>query len=161
MEGPNACAFYIGEKKAIGITEDFIKGFNSDEINFAIAHELAHHKKKHFIVQMWTEILSGAGISLLFWVLKISFFSTFLISSIVHISKKCLYKSEEQEADLLAIVILKKAGLSQRAGETIFLKFLKIDQPTGGIFRKIINAVLDDHPLLEKRLEKVKRLIEF
>jgi len=161
IEGPNAFAYYEGERKAIGITEDFIKRFNSDEINFAIAHELAHHREEHSIVRVWTEILSRAGLSLLFWAFKISTFSSFLISSLVHIAKKTLYKSEEEEADLLAIDTLKKAGLSQRGGETFFLKLLKGAPPRRGVFKKIINAVLEDHPLPEKRLEKIKGLIAF
>ncbi len=161
IEGPNAFAYYEGDKKAIGITEDFVKGFNSNEINFAIAHELAHHKKKHGIIKVWSEILSRVGLSLIFWIFKVSSIPSFLISSLVHLTKKAFYKSEEEEADTIAIEILKSAGLSQRGAETFFLKLLKYDPPKRGLFRKLLNIIFEDHPFPEKRLEKIRGLIEF
>jgi len=161
IKGPNAFAYYKGNKKAIGITEDFVKRFDSNEINFAIAHELAHHRKNHAIIRVWSEILSRAGLSLIFWMFKISSLPSFLISSLVHLTKKALYKSEEEEADLLAIEALKKAGLSQRGGETFFLKLLRYNPVRKGFLRRVVNIVLEDHPLPEKRLEKVRGLIEF
>ena len=104
-------------------------------------------------------LLSRAGLSLIFWMFKISSLPSFLISSLVHLTKKALYKSEEEEADLLAIEALKTADLSQRGGETFFLKLLRYNPVRKGFLRRVVNIVLEDHPLPEKRLEKVKGLM--
>lgn len=156
----NAFAYETSQKKAIGVTDKFLKRFNLDELNFAIAHEIAHHRKSHNSVRFWTELLTRSGFQLFSSLGILTGWTGFLTAGVVQLFKKKFYKSEEHEADELAVQYLKEAGLTQQGAITFFEKICKIDSRRG-FLKKVINLFLEDHPYPEKRLERIRGLVEF
>lgn len=157
---PNAFAYWSGSKNAIGVTTKLAQGFTADEINFAVAHEYAHHLKNHLTVKLKTELIHRGG----FWILhSLNLITPFTLAvgGIFHLLKKALYKSEEYEADRVAVELLQKAGLTQRGAITLFEKFMKSEPKMHWLLRKIGNLLLEDHPYTEKRLERLKGIIKF
>ncbi len=156
----NAFAYETSQGKAIGVTDKFLKRFNLDELNFAIAHEIAHHRKSHNSVRFWTEVLTGGGFRLFSSLGILTGWMGFLTAGVVQLLKKEFYKSEEHEADELAVQYLKEAGLTQQGAITFFEKLSERDSRRG-FLRKVINLFLEDHPYPEKRLERIRGLVEF
>jgi len=78
---------------------------------------------------------------------------TLAVGGIFHLFKKALYKSEEYEADRVAIELLSKAGLTQRGAITLFEKFLKKSLSKIGLLEKSQTFLIEDHPYTEKRLK--------
>lgn len=151
---------YLSTKRAVGVTDKLIKKFSVDELNFALAHEIAHHRNSHLSVKFWTEVFTRGGIRILASVGILTGWLGFLTTGMVQFFKKGLYKKEEYEADEFAVQYLKEAGLTQRGALTFFEKLQKVDSDRGFI-RKILNLFLEDHPYPEKRLERIKSFVEF
>ena len=138
-------------KKLIVLSTGTVKKVSREELDFIVAHEFAHHYKKHL-----GNIRLIRGVRTAFVLLSIFTFSSFtpagllagvlsgLVSSLFHWH----IKRKELEADLTAIELLRKANLSCRGGEKFFRRILK-----EGIYGELI----DEHPRTEKRLNEVKR----
>lgn len=157
---PNAFAYWSGSKNAIGVTTALAQRFTADEINFTVAHEYAHHLKNHLTVKLKTELIHRGG----FWILHtLNLLSPFTLAvgGIFHLFKKALYKSDEYEADRVAVEFLHRAGLTQRGAITLFEKFLKLEPKMHWFVRKLGNLFFENHPYTEKRLEKIRKLIKF
>ncbi|MEN3039550.1 MAG: M48 family metalloprotease [Candidatus Kryptonium sp.] len=156
---PNAFAFFAGDRRGIGITDGFVKKFNVSEINFAIAHEFAHHMKNHVVIRIAAELTQKLGLYL-FSMLKIFLPVTILIGGLSQILKKAYYKDREYEADEVALGLLLQAGLNPIGAITFFEKIIAERKEKGGFLEKLFHIFLEDHPYSEDRLERLRSLME-
>lgn len=103
------------EKKVIGVTTGILKNVSEKEINFAVAHELAHHIKNHNIVKILTTTLMGGG------ELLIQFFSSLtpgwaLVFLGLRVARSFIYQKQEYEADEVAYQLLRENGINPDGG---------------------------------------------
>lgn len=155
--------FFRGKiKKYIGITTGMLKRCSKDEVNFAIAHELSHHRNNDIIVSVYTRL---ADALLKFGFSFIRFFKTspllgFLVGLGAMMGLKLILKKQELRADIDAFNYLKDAGLNTEGGLKFFQRILKdADDFEKSIFGKILLLILSDHPFTEKRIKKQQELL--
>ncbi len=163
IDEPNAFAYYGSfDRKAIGVTTGFLKRFNTDELNFAIAHELGHHKHRHHVVTVTTEVISRIGWFVLFYLKFVNPF-TVIFNIGFHLFKKVLYRDQEYEADEFAVNALWGAGLTQRGGITFFEKLSRMEEKacSSKFLRKILTVLFSNHPESAKRLERIREMVKF
>lgn len=151
---------YFSKGKAIAITDEAVKRLTVNELNFAFAHELAHHKKKHLLVQIFSNLTLFGGMKLLGF-LGITLPIQILALGLAHIGLKAVHKMEEHEADTMAVEMLNEAGLTQRGSITFFERILKDEPKNKKFLHRLRYLFLDDHPWVEKRLENVRSLFRF
>lgn len=149
-------------KKYIAVTTGLLKKCSKDEVNFAIAHELSHHRNNDIIVKFYSQFFSmlikfGIGFFKLF---KTGTILGFLASFGIEMGVNFLLKKQELRADIDAFNYLNDAGLNPEGGIKFFerLKNSK-DNAEKTILGKILLLILDDHPFLEKRIKEQKELI--
>lgn len=139
-----------------------LKKCSKDEVNFAIAHELSHHRNNDIVITLNTKIFGG--------MLKFGFyfFNVFKSSNLnllatlgIELGSNFILKNQEMRADTDAFFYLRKAGLNPDGGVKFFNRLLK---STGSfeksLLGKIFVFVFSDHPLTEKRLKNQKELLE-
>ena len=155
----NAFAYRdLSGKKYIAITTKTLKSIPTKELNFIVAHELAHHLKDHFIVKVLSEIfVKGTGF--LFSLLKIFSLKGALLLAGMNVLKNALYRKQEYEADELAFYLLKKAGLDPCGGITLMRRIAEKHEKSAGTLAKTINFLIGTHPLCKDRLAKLESLM--
>ena len=155
--GPNALALPGGP---IIITDDLIKLLKDDELILAIiAHEIAHIKERHSLQQ----IVEVAGLSSIAWM--IFGLDESILEEIVFIGINVwsLKKSRdlEKDADLMALKLLEKTGMSKK----IFIQAIEKLTKHYCIETKLEKSVcmsevrsgwLSTHPTGAERLEYLK-----
>lgn len=157
----NAFAAFEGNMKAIYLTDKVLKTCTKDEVNFIIAHEYAHHVKKHLVTKLYTEMFSGL------FLLGINFATKgsskkgklskasivlMVVNGLLHLVKKAVYRMEELEADLTAVHLLENAKIPFDGAISFFERIKKIDgSHNNAIFMKILTVVFSDHPSAEDR----------
>ena len=155
----NAFAYFSGGK-AIAVTDEAVKMLTVNELNFAFAHEVAHHKKNHLLVQIFSKLALFGGIKLLGF-LGVTLPLQILAFGVAHIGLKAVHKKEEHEADTMAVEMLNEAGITQRGAITFFERILEDEPKNKKFLHKLRYLFLDDHPWVEERLENVKSLFRF
>lgn len=164
----NAFAAFEGDMKAIYLTDKVLKTCTKDEVNFIIAHEYAHHAKKHLVTKLYTEMFSGLfSLGINFTTKgsskkrKLSKASIVLmvVNGLLHLVKKAVYRMEELEADLTAVHLLENAKLSFDGAVSFFERIKKTEgSHNNGLFIKILTVVFSDYPSAEDRK---KALLEY
>ncbi len=151
------------EKKYIGVTTGLLKKCSKDEINFAIAHELSHHRNNDIVVSFFTKVFgklfkSGLGLIKTF---KSGSVLGFLASLAIEVGIKFLLKKQELRADKDAFHYLKEAGLNPSGGLKFFERLKNNpDNLENTIFGKLLLTITDEHPFLETRIKKQRELLE-
>lgn len=144
----------------IGITTGMLKKCSKKEVNFAMAHELSHHRNDDLIVKVGTTIF---GKLLQFGISLSKFGKTspygFLSALGIELGVKYILKKQEQRADIDAFNYLKKAGLNPEGGVIFFERLLKSADIEKSFIGKVFLTIFDEHPFLETRLKKQKELL--
>lgn len=159
----NAFATYEGGRKAIYLTDKVLKTCTKDEVNFIIAHEYAHHAKKHLVIKLYTEMFWGLFSLGLNFTIK-GFFNKgkfskasiilMIVKGLLHLAKKAVYRAEELEADLTAVQLLENAKMPFDGAISFFSKIKKIEgSHNNTILMKILTLVFSDHPTAEDRIK--------
>lgn len=153
-------AFKDKWRKFIGITTGMLKKCSKKEVNFAIAHELSHHRNNDLVVKLYSTIL---GKMLQFGLLFGKWFKSspqgFLASLGIELGVKFILKKQELRADIDAFNYLHKAGINPEGGVIFFERLLKSADFEKSFIGKILLTILDEHPFLETRLRKQKELL--
>ncbi len=128
-----------------------------------LAHEVAHHKKNHLIVKFlassaknffmnvikpapsFLEMLFGIEKEPLWWKI-LNFGANVLLN-------KTIFVSEEREADVYAIELLKKANLPVTGAYHFFKKL----EERSDFLEKLYLRFIDEHPTAESRLKNIVR----
>ena len=155
--GPNALALPGGP---IVITDDLIKLLKDDELILAvIAHEIAHIKERHSLQQ----IVEVAGLSSIAWM--IFGLDESILEEIVFIGINVwsLKKSRdlEKDADLMALKLLEKTGMSKKSFIQAIEKLTKhfcieTKLEKSVCMSEVRSGWLSTHPTGAERLEYLK-----
>ena len=155
--GPNALALPGGP---IVITDDLIKLLKDDELILAIiAHEIAHIKERHSLQQ----IVEVAGLSSIAWM--IFGLDESILEEIVFIGINVwsLKKSRdlEKDADLMALKLLEKTGMSKKSFIQAIEKLTKhycieTKLEKSVCMSEVKSGWLSTHPTGAERLEYLK-----
>ena len=155
--GPNALALPGGP---IVITDDLIKLLKDDELILAIiAHEIAHIKERHSLQQ----IVEVAGLSSIAWM--IFGLDESILEEIVFIGINVwsLKKSRdlEKDADLMALKLLEKTGISKKSFIQAIEKLTKhycieTKLEKSVCMSEVRSGWLSTHPTGAERLEYLK-----
>ncbi len=155
--GPNALALPGGP---IVITDDLIKLLKDDELILAvIAHEIAHIKERHSLQQ----IVEVAGLSSIAWM--IFGLDESILEEIVFIGINVwsLKKSRnlEKDADLMALKLLEKTGMSKKSFIQAIEKLTKhycieTNLEKSVCISEVKSGWLSTHPTGAERLEYLK-----
>ena len=158
--GPNALALPGGP---IIITDDLVKLLKDDELILAvIAHETAHIKERHSLQQ----IVEVAGLSSIAWM--VFGFDESILEEIVFIGINVwsLKKSRdlEKDADLMALKLLEKSGMSKKSFIQAIEKIskyycLKTKIEKSICMNEIKSGWLSTHPTGAERLKYLKENI--
>ena len=158
--GPNALALPGGP---IIITDDLVKLLKDDELILAvIAHEIAHIKERHSLQQ----IVEIAGLSSIAWMIFGLDESILEEIAFIGINVWSLKKSRdlEKDADLMALKLLEKTGMSNKSFIQAIEKLskyycLKTKIEKSICMDEIKSGWLSTHPTGAERLKYLKENI--
>jgi len=128
--------------------------FDDEELTFIMAHEVAHCKLNH--VQKKASL--SLGISAIFTVAGVFVPGAGLLDYAVNpLATSAYSRSQETDADILAVNTLKKLGMSSDPAIRSF-KVLDNIAVQKGIKDNERVGILDDHPSLQARIQKISEL---
>lgn len=128
--------------------------FDDEELTFIMAHEVAHCKLNH--VQKKAGL--SLGISAIFTVAGVFVPGASLLDYAVNpLATSAYSRSQETDADILAVSTLKKLGMSSDPAIRSF-KILDNIALQKGIKETERVGILDDHPSLQARIRKIREL---
>jgi len=128
--------------------------FDEEELTFIMAHEVAHCKLNH--VQKKAGL--SLGISAIFTVVGVFVPGAGLLDYAVNpLATSAYSRSQETDADILAVDALKKLGMSSDPAIRSF-KILDNIAVQKGIKDSERIGILDDHPSLQTRIQKIRNL---
>jgi len=128
--------------------------FDDEELTFIMAHEVAHCKLNH--VQKKAGL--SLGISAIFTVAGVFVPGAGLLDYAVNpLATSAYSRSQETDADILAVKTLKKLDMSSDPAIRSF-KILDNIAVQKGIMDNERIGILDDHPSLQARIQKIREL---
>ena len=128
--------------------------FDDEELTFIMAHEVAHCKLNH--VQKKAGL--SLGISAIFTVAGVFVPGAGLLDYAVNpLATSAYSRSQETDADILAVDALKKLGMASDPAIRSF-KILDNIAMQKGIKDNERIGILDDHPSLQARIQKIREL---
>ena len=136
----------------------FLRGtlsiFDDEELTFIMAHEVAHCKLNHVGKKAGLSL----GISAIFTVAGVFVPGAGLLDYAVNpLATSAYSRSQETDADILAVNTLKKLGMSSDPAIRSF-KILDNIAVQKGIKDNERIGILDDHPSLQARIQKISKL---
>ncbi len=136
----------------------FLRGtlsiFDDEELTFIMAHEVAHCKLNHVQKQAGLSL----GISAIFTVVGVLVPGAGFLDYAVNPSATSAYsRLQKTDADILAVAVLKKLGMSSDPAIRSF-KILDSIAVQKGIKDNERVGILDDHPSLQARIKKIREL---
>ena len=137
----------------IVVFRGLLKKFNDDELAWVIAHELAHgiahHSAEMISKSMVQELAIDAFLDKESGLFKIA--GTYITAFIANLKYS---RTQEHEADRLALVYMNKAGFDMKAAISVLKRF----KNTAGE-KKLWKEMLSTHPHPEKRLKNINKSI--
>jgi Zn-dependent protease with chaperone function len=136
----------------IVVNRGLLNVLNNRELTCVIAHEIAHislghydrraavEKSKHLVFSELDRVAPEAG----------------LLSSVIKpLAIKAFSREQETEADIEAVRAIRRLRISPEEYEAVLRKLLEHNERTG---RGNGGGLLDDHPAIESRIEKIEQM---
>ncbi|MBE6377205.1 MAG: hypothetical protein E7051_00125 [Lentisphaerae bacterium] len=150
LDTPEVNAFCL-PGGTIVICSGTLKQFNDDEIAWIIAHELAHGQAHHFAEQISKSMIQELATDTFIDKEKETFklIGSHIAAFFINLKYS---RTQEYEADRLAIYYVSKAGFNTQGAINVLNKFNTTEEAEWGKW-------LSTHPTPEKRLKNIKSAV--
>lgn len=142
----------------IVVNTGLVRGVGDErELLGVLAHELAHAMERHSLKQMTTTI--GLSVALSFVVGNLDALTAEAARLAPYLLSQSYARSQEEEADRIAVTILRDSGLDP-SGLVHFLERMnEIAPDDGSIVGRAAERFLSTHPVTSDRIELLRELI--
>lgn len=160
----NAYAIMQGEDRSIAVTTGALEMTNLDQLQFILAHEVAHHLCNHSTTSAIGGMLATTAVDFLgasdtLGAVGIHDASgSQIIKSALHglalAGIQYQSRAQEFEADARALEMLRANGVDTSSASSVFQMLLYLEGSSGP-FDRIQQQLFGSHPLTSERLERV------
>lgn len=120
---------------------------NKDEINFVIAHELAHFKNRDHLKSFMRIVFVGAVMNLIN-----QDATSFLVTKTINLVSLFFSRDAEYKADKVAIQLLKEKNMNVGGALSFMEKIFQMEE-------KNVLVYFSTHPNTRDRIEKIKEIM--
>lgn len=155
--GRNHVTNAFGGLSRIGISDDYGKWLKGSQLDFVIAHELAHLKQRHWLKDRSALIgsfafMAGLSLGLPYFSSTMQIAFRFLVIVVPLLTFYFLSRRFEFEADRFATIFTRDA---EAAIQALSALYRYTENPTDSGY---ITELFSTHPALSRRLEAIRRI---